>query len=330
MRLRGQGSLEDPAVGRRARRRPTPARGMRSNRALARRSAARGRPRRLALLLAVVAGFAAGLLVPRFADLPAGAPGLEAMIASVTGHRWLAPAEVARLTGIAAGTPLGQVEPAEVAERLAAHPWVATARVAVLAPGNLLLSVEERVPLARVRIDGVAYWVDREGVPFAPAGAPLNGVALPEVRGVTAQPGLASEDIAAAVALLERLAKRPIGSLRAIQIGAAPAEQLPIIEIEGFEAPIRVMLGANIPAALDRLEPLLAAGLGEVGRAREIDVRFGDQAILRATPLGETPSNASEMLSTGSATPGDDSEKGEKTDAVTRGHAAPRILGARG
>ncbi|MDJ0787568.1 MAG: FtsQ-type POTRA domain-containing protein [Myxococcota bacterium] len=314
----------------RTQRRPTPARTLRSNRALARRHRGRSGARPVALLAALGIGFAAGLWLPRWAEAPPGAPGLQAVSASVSGHRWLAPAEVARLAGVPAGTPLHLVEASAVAERLTLHPWVAAARVAVLAPGRVLLSVHERTPRARIEIEDTTYWVDAEGMPFAPAGAPLEGGALPHIRGVAARAGVASEDLAAAIVLLERLASHPVGRVLAVWVGDAPADQLPILEIEGPDRALRVLLGVDLGAGLERLEAVLAAGLPEVWSAGELDVRFGDQAIVRERPLVDAePALGRGPLGTPPET-ADEGRDDSKTDAAARGDATTHIQDARG
>jgi hypothetical protein len=76
-----------------------------------------------------------------------------------------------------------------------------------------------------------------------------------------------------------------------VELGGAPPEALPALRLGG--AGPRVVLGAGaVDAKLERLARVRAADLPEVREASEIDLRFGDDVVLRGGPApggsGET------------------------------------------
>ncbi|MDX1649684.1 MAG: FtsQ-type POTRA domain-containing protein [Myxococcota bacterium] len=234
-------------------------------------------------------GLAAGLLVGPEALAALRGPRLALRSVAVAGQDRLTPTEVAAAAGLRAGAPL-TAETLEAARtRLAGHPWIAAARVVALPPSRALLEVEERRPVARAALaDGVA-WVDRRGVPFAAAEA---GDPAPLLVGVeTAARGRAHPVLAQGVDLVRALEAHGLPPARRIVLGGAPAERLPALELA--DGGPRVVLGPGpVDARLARLARLRAADLGEAREASEIDLRFGDDVVLRSGPApggsGET------------------------------------------
>ncbi len=250
----------------------------------------------LGRLMTVVAAVsvAAGLL--------AGTTGLFATPVArvwVAGARWVPTTEVARTAGVPRGTAPEAIDAAGVAEELAEHAWIASARVLLLPSGDLLLGVSERQPA--VLLDGDTPWaVDAAGVPFAPAPAGgieelivVTTVALPE-------PGQPDADLGRAGALARRLDGLGLPAPDSVAIAAPDDPEGLSLVLPGVQA--RVVLGReDLDARLGDLARLLDSGLSELEGAKRIDLRFEDQAVLDMDPSLEGAEQAAE--SRGDAAP---------------------------
>ena len=226
--------------------------------------------------------------------------------ASVTS--WLAPANLSQIhvrgafrldadlisaaTGAALGAPISRQDIPQITERVARHPWVSSARAAVLPGGILIVAIEEQVPEAVVVIEvdrGATrlLLVDRHGMPFAPASADDVEV-LPHLLPT----GRIAEDapdtrLAAALDLAKRLPEH--GLPGTVEIFIAPADDPEGLALHIPAIPGRIVLGwVDLDARLEQLAALLSADLAEVRDASRIDLRFGDQAVLRThSKVGE-------------------------------------------
>jgi cell division protein FtsQ len=240
-----------------------------------------GRPRALraavwlaALLLGVLTGALRGeeLLARAFPERAAN------VRLAVIGNTRASAEELAAAAGVAAGTPLASLDLVAVEAALAGHPWVRRARVAALPPDQLILAVEEREPVAVALLAGVARLVDRDGTAFAPAGADTR---LPELRGAGAPGG---PPLVEGVALLAAVEAQGLPAPQALIFAADEPATVPALELAS-DAPApsaRVLLGRDDqPAKLARLAELLRRDLPELGSAAEIDLRFGDDVVLR-------------------------------------------------
>jgi len=219
---------------------------------------------------------------------------LETM--SIQGTDRLSFEAVAVASGIAPGSHLAELDRAEVEARLAAHPWISTARILRLPPSTLLIRVEERRPAARLTVvaDGrnsrASDWlVDATGTPFVSADDAAAGdgvVGLPRLVSRTAlATGLAHGVLVESIALLERLrASSPVLQM----LGGGIELHLPVPqESEGWvlrtqDQTLEVVLGYEAQLErFDRLETLLRAELPELAQPVRIDLRFADQAVLQ-------------------------------------------------
>jgi len=209
---------------------------------------------------------------------------------AVLGNEHASAEELAAATGIGPGTPLGSLDLVAVEAALAGHPWVRRARVAALPPDRLILAVEEREPVAVARLGGVARLVDRDGTAFAPAG---EDTGLPELRGAGTPGG---PPLAEGVALLAAVEAEGLPAPHALIFTGEEPGRVPALELAS-DAPApsaRVLIGRDDHAAkLARLAELLRARLPELGQTAEIDLRFGDDVVLRPKPEPEAESEAS-------------------------------------
>lgn len=292
------------------------------------------RARRAGLLLtwtlAASLGLAAGLfgwhpLVNRIAP-----EGTTALSIELSGSRRLAPEELARLSGVEAGTPLSDVDLEAVAERIRSHPWVAQARVTALPPGRLLIGVEERTARATTRRGGEAWYVDGSGAVFARA---PHEAGLPEMRGAEELP--LEEPVAALVEgiqILDALAREGLPAPRRLDVGADERGERPAFEWRRGDHAQRVIVGeGHLAAKVARLAELFRADLAASRGATSLDLRFEERVILRAPEPAEAAEAADEAEGAdarqawrGNARPGEASRR-MMTGAATLRNQGVRI-----
>jgi hypothetical protein len=197
---------------------------------------------------------------------------------AVIGNERATALELATAAAVAPGTSFEALDLPAVRSALAGHPWVRHARVAALPPDRVILAVEEREPVAVARLAGEARLVDRDGTAFAPAGARAD---LPELVGA-GTPG--TPPLLDGVTLLDAVAKQGLPAPRVLILAGEEPGTTPALELAlGTTAPgARVLIGHDDqPAKLARLARLLEAGLPELAEVEEIDLRFGDDVVLR-------------------------------------------------
>ena len=226
------------------------------------------------------------------------APGpLETL--AVRGTRVLTPEDVAAATGMARGTALDDLDPAELAETLTSHAWIAEARAVPLPGGQLVLRVVEHEAVAILA--GPEPWaVDAAGVPFAPA-PPGPRADLPQLVPDQRPPnGEAAPALARAVALARALAAR--GLPAPVEIAIAAPEDPEGFRLQLADLAPQVILGhEDLDARLDALAELLDAELPAVSGASRVDLRFEGQAVLDGSP---SPDGAAQAAATrGDAAP---------------------------
>lgn len=243
-----------------------------------------------ALVVALVSGFASGDTFLATAAAFSGSPGAVEVIA-VRGARHLTAEEVASATGVSRGTPLAGIDLDEVVDQLEDHDWIASARALRLPGGAVVVHVEEHQPLGLVEIGGpdALFAVDAAGQPFAPADA-ASFAELPRlVPDGSVTPHEASATLATALRIARMFPEHGLAQPRSIGV---PAEDDPegfTLQLRGQDA--RIVLGRDdLDTRIGNLARLLATRAGEVSRAREVDLRFADQVVLRekSTRKGST------------------------------------------
>ncbi len=90
---------------------------------------------------------------------------------------------VQELAGITGQTSLFAFSAAAVRARIEAHPWVERARVERLWPDRVRITVRERRPLALVVRRGTLFYVDAQGLVFAPV-EPGDQLDYPVISGI--------------------------------------------------------------------------------------------------------------------------------------------------
>ncbi len=100
-------------------------------------------------------------------------PKLALKSVHVVGNKELSKKEILTTGMIKEGTPILELDPAVIAAKLAAHPWVRDVNIQRQLPENMLIEISERTPVAVIALEKL-YLVDDEGWPFAVA--PLSKV----------------------------------------------------------------------------------------------------------------------------------------------------------
>lgn len=90
-------------------------------------------------------------------------PWLKLDSVHVVGNQHQSTTEVVTAAGLVRGTRLTSISNAQVAARVAALPWVATAKVSHVLPSQIRIEIHERVPIAIVQGQGRSYLVDAQG-----------------------------------------------------------------------------------------------------------------------------------------------------------------------
>ncbi len=237
----------------------------------------------LALLLGAVAGWwGRGAALEAMSEAP-----LRVAHVAVSGNERVEAPELVALAGLTLGQRLLEIEPERVRAAVIAHPWVRDARVATMLPNRVLLAVDERLPRAVAVLAESAVFVDAAGIPFAPADA---ATALPRIIGLDA---VAHDDadpmLVQALRLLDAAAAEGLPIPHEIILDGPRAGVLPAIvwERQG-RTPLTAMLGSEAPGpALRNLAQAWMADLNELRDAREIDLRFSGQLILRGNAVPE-------------------------------------------
>jgi hypothetical protein len=189
--------------------------------------------------------------------------------------------------------------PDEIAARLEAHPWIADAAVARLAPDAAVARVREYAPAAVVIALGeTPSLVDADGLPFADAiGA--EWASLPHLVVAEPAPRDRRDPVLAQGVALARAATAAGFTGIEIALDGEDPNAVPALRVAGV--PARIVLGASDPAPkLARLVRLLASE-PDAGEAREIDLRFAEQVVLRPV-APDSGSTGSDVKASGKAT----------------------------
>jgi cell division protein FtsQ len=186
---------------------------------------------------------------------------------SVRGERTVTAEQVARAAAIPVGTPLARLDTAAAAARIEELPAVASVHVRRGWPNTVVVTIEERTPVA-VAARGVGYaLVDAEGYPYRtvasrPAGLPLIRVAEPKAGDPATQ---------AALTVASALTPR----LRAV-VSAVLATTPQRVEVRLTDG--RVVFWGTAEDS-DRKATIATALLGESGK--RIDVSAPDVVTVR-------------------------------------------------
>lgn len=199
---------------------------------------------------------------------------------TVSGVETVSPDEVRRLAGLDRPLLLWQVWPWRVERRLLRHPRVASAHVAFRWPGQVVVTLVERQPVAYLLLRSGFAEVDGEGrvLGIVPA---MRGGGLPIVTGVSAdgvQPGQRLGDPAGARALAVAAALGPSGRARVAEIHVTPGGEVVVYTLEGV--PVFLGVEEDWEAKVRALQGILAT-LVEPARTAYVDLRSLRRPVVR-------------------------------------------------
>jgi cell division protein FtsQ len=253
-------------------------------RALESRSRESGRPRgRLGLVLRLLAAIA---LATALAHLP-----WESMRGRLTrvseirveGVRYLDPEVVAQAAGLAVGQDLFDVDCDRARQRLLLHPRVERATVSRHWPNTVRVRLAERIPVMLVR-HGVPWEIDSLGVLLAPLGrgavADVPLLAGASFEGITQGTRVSSPAVARGLAWVEALSRSELQLAgRVSEVDVGDSMRTALVMMNGTR-----VLAHSWPPEMKTLSALrvVLADLERSGTvAREVDLRFRDQVIVR-------------------------------------------------
>ncbi|MBI1948027.1 MAG: FtsQ-type POTRA domain-containing protein [Deltaproteobacteria bacterium] len=250
-----------------------------------------GRALRGAALLGLAA--LSAVAVVKLAALVEGSDLLPIKTVTVHGADGARVDEVLAYAAVPVGTPLLAVEPAEVAARVALHPFVAHAAVRRVPPDAVVIDVALRAPVAMLAA-GELYLVDREANVMKSARAG-DGLDLPIVTGLGAadlEGDAGREALRGALLRIDAHARagRPGGALAEVAFVSGVGYELVL------EDALRVRVGDDASETqfvdkLGRLDAVLRRLATAGARASFIhldDDRRPERAAVRLRPAAET------------------------------------------
>lgn len=166
-----------------------------------------------------------------------------------------------QLTGVAANTPLVDVDPERAALAVGKHPRVSRARCLRIPPDRLVISISERTPVALEVASGLALDANGTRFPLLPGEAER----LPQLSG---EPRLALPVLAAA---------RELG-LNLANVHAPRADE---IHVRTLGRNVRLVVGRDARASFVDWRALSDADVVESVGAQEVDLRFKNNPVLR-------------------------------------------------
>ncbi len=164
-------------------------------------------------------------------------------------------------SGLESGVALIDLDVGALMERVCSHPRISDCSAARIPPDVLVIGIEERVPVARLA--GSEDAVDLDGARFPVLAAEIEK--LPELAG---QPQWALGLLAAA-------------DTRGLRLARVEAESVTRVRFQPEGQQIRVLVSHDPDRSLDDWLTLRDSGLLGGYAAREVDLRFEGNAVLR-------------------------------------------------
>ena len=182
------------------------------------------------------------------------------------------------------GRSLVSVDPTERLGRVTSLQWVRSARVARVWPNKIAISVEERVPIAFLRIPSAtsAYMIDSDGVILD---VRMGGDgSLPVLTGIDAE--MPIEDRLDRIRLFEDLVRAFGETDRAFgrsvsEVNLSDADNAVVLAMHGDEMVELQMGDRHLQHRLDVFLNYIDAWRSEFGPVASVDLRFEKQVALK-------------------------------------------------
>jgi len=200
--------------------------------------------------------------------------GLKIERIELTGHTITDEASLLAALGVREGMSIVAFDADAARARLEALPAIAEASVQKVYPASLSVTVTERLPVARWRVDGVTFAIDASGSQLAV----LNGAGgdLPLVIGDGA-----ADDAAAIILVLDQ---HPLLQRKLLAVSRIADRRWDLIYDNG----LRIMLPeSGVATAIDRIERLDSAHALLARDLQIIDLRVPGQLAVRPAERSE-------------------------------------------
>jgi cell division protein FtsQ len=199
----------------------------------------------------------------------------------VHGARRIAPQEIRRLSQVREGMRIVDVKPAASARAVMGNCWIRHARISRRLPSKVIITVEERVPMALVNV-GRVFYLDNEGVllPLFPAtytDLPVLSGIVPESADSTGKK-ISTESLKRVLAFFAEVGKADTSLINHLsQIDFANG---PIVRLKMENSPTLIEIdGRQESQCLDRLKELMdIVGNSPGGTPRRINLSYSNLA----------------------------------------------------
>lgn len=240
--------------------------------------------RELRILLGTVLVAAAWTWVPRVPEALSGMEAFRVTEVEIEGLRYLTRSDVLEVIGVGPETSVwGDLD--AWTEALKEHPLVLTALVQRRIPHTLVVSVDERVPVALVSTPTVEP-VDEEGIrlPIDPAEHRLDLPLVEIGRAPAAGSRLLPQQARELVAEVGRLGRIDAPFLQMVSEVSWGERRSIVVRGVGPDVEFLLPLGASPDRLREGLSALAHALSNTPGEVPEvIDLRFADQVVVRRT-----------------------------------------------
>jgi cell division protein FtsQ len=246
------------------------------------------RRRRLRIILRRVlplaaAAFLLALVWPELHAWLLSSPAFRVTRIVVKGNHYMTPRELIELAGVRPGMPLLEVRPHEAAARLKGHSRIERAEVRYRFPRALRLEVRERLPVARIEMDGFR-WISSDGalldaVP-GEAGQDLP-IVLPPAGCRTAAGRVEEPCVREALRFLSELDVVDPALSRTVSIIDLTAARFARVHLDTLQTGLLYAKSDEWRPHV-RVLPAVMADLGAAGiEGAVLDLRFRDQIVRR-------------------------------------------------
>ena len=196
--------------------------------------------------------------------------------------------EILAVAEIKLGLSLFDIQPRQVGLQIERLDWVKTVSVERIFPSELRIRLEERIPVAVMKLDHF-YYVDREGVPFKllEAGDRLD---YPVITGIDRERFLADPEVSrkimpAVLDLLEELGKRRLFTLQ--EVSEVHVDQKGEFHLFAVSGGLPIRVGRDwFAGKLDRLERVYDDLKPRLQVLRGIDLNVPNQVIVKLNRNG--------------------------------------------
>jgi len=209
----------------------------------------------------------------------------------IEGCKQISKSEILALSGVDVHSNIVKIDTGQIRALLEGHSWIKRAVISRELPDRLIISVEERVPVAMVNLDDGLYYVDRASQVFAPVDT-ANDLDYPVIIGLEGETLLEQTEFSVldeALLFIKYASRQDNPNL--------PAQNISEINVGGNELvlflmdrpfPIRLGRGGDMRVKYNRLVKVLywLYKRKEFARVSYLDVDYGEGRVLVGMETG--------------------------------------------